>query len=36
LLLWINSNGREELMNGKKTAINGEEWIVRIMYRNGE
>jgi len=32
----MHGDGREELMNGKKTGINGEEWIVRVRYRNGE
>jgi len=36
LLLCIHSDRREELMNGKKTGINGEEWIVRVRYRNGK
>jgi hypothetical protein len=36
LLLWVHSDGREDLMNGGKTGIIGVEWIVRVRYRNGE
>jgi hypothetical protein len=32
----MHSYGREESLSGKKTGINGEEWIVRVWYRNGE
>jgi len=35
-LLWIHSDGSEELMNEKKSGINGEEWIARVRYRDGE
>jgi hypothetical protein len=34
--LWIHSDGREELMNRKKTGINGEELIVRVRENKKE